>query len=155
MINLVHQNLQFILFADDIKLLMSSNNLEDLQQKLIFELAGLSCWFKANKLPLNLDKTSYIVIKWIDNCKFLGVYLDKNLSWSVHIDKISNKISKTIGVTPGIWYKFDSTTPLMLYVIEIATPELVFTATTDTAQWVQIYGLLRPTDDNDDEISTV
>ena len=29
-----------------------------------------------------------------------------------------------------------------------ATPELVFTATTDAAQWVQIYGLSRPTNAN-------
>ena len=110
--------LQFILFADDTNLFMSSNNLEDLQQKLISELAGLSCWFKANKLSLNLDKTSYMlfsgkgnrvpvanfslhmdntIIKRVENCKNLGVYLDGNLSWSVHVDKISNKISKTIG----------------------------------------------------------
>ena len=34
-------------------------------------------------------------------------------------------------------------------VIGTATPELVFTATTDAAQWVQIYGLLRPTDANE------
>ena len=31
------------------------------------------------------------------------------------------------------------------------TLELVFTATTDAAQWVQIYGLLRPTDAHDDD----
>ena len=34
-------------------------------------------------------------------------------------------------------------------VIRTATPELVFTVTTDAAKWVQIYGLLRPTDAND------
>ena len=34
-------------------------------------------------------------------------------------------------------------------VIETATPELIFTATTDAAKWVQIYGLLRPTDVNE------
>ena len=34
--------------------------------------------------------------------------------------------------------------------IGTATPELVFTATTDAAQWVQIYGLLRPTDSSDE-----
>jgi len=134
------KSLQFILFADDTNLFMSSNNLEDLQQKLISELAGLSCWFKANKLSLNLDKTSYMlfsgkgnrvpvanfslhidntIIKRVDNCKFLGVYLDENLSWSVHIDKISNKISKTIGVISRIRYKFDSTTLLMLYNIMV------------------------------------
>ena len=32
-----------------------------------------------------------------------------------------------------------------------ATSELVFTATKDAAQWVQIYGLLRPTVANDDD----
>ena len=40
------------------------------------------------------------------------------------------------------------TTPFTC-VIETATPELVFTAKTDAAKWVQIYGLLRPTDANE------
>ena len=31
-----------------------------------------------------------------------------------------------------------------------ATPDLVFTAKKDAAQWVQIYGIERPTDANDD-----
>ena len=31
-------------------------------------------------------------------------------------------------------------------VVGTATPELVFTTSSDAAQWVQIYGLLRPTD---------
>ena len=35
--------------------------------------------------------------------------------------------------------------------IGTAAPYLVFTATTDAAQWVQIYGLLRPTDANEDK----
>ena len=115
---------------------MSSNNLKDLEQKLISELAGLSCWFKANKLSLNLDKTSYMlfsgkgnrvpvanfslhidntIIKRVKNCTYLGVYLNENISWSIHIDKISNKISKTIGVISRIRYKFDSSNLLMLH----------------------------------------
>ena len=57
---------------------------------------------------LHIDNT---IIKQVDNCKFLG----ENLSWSVHIDKIFNKISKTIGVISRTWYKFDSTILLMLY----------------------------------------
>ena len=36
-------------------------------------------------------------------------------------------------------------------VLGTATPESVFTATKAAAQWVQIYGLLRPTDANDDD----
>ena len=101
------KSLQFILFVDDTNLFMSSNNLEDLQHKLISELAGLSCWFKANRLSLNLDKPSYMlflskcyrvpvanfslhientIIKRSDNCKFLAVNLDETFFWSVHID---------------------------------------------------------------------
>ena len=38
----------------------------------------------------------------------------------------------------------------IMVVVGTATPELVFTATTDAAKWVQIYGLLRPTDANDE-----
>ena len=34
-------------------------------------------------------------------------------------------------------------------VVGTATPELVFTVTTEAAKWVQIYGLLRPTDANE------
>ena len=40
-------------------------------------------------------------------------------------------------------------------VVGTAPPELVFTATTDAAQWGQIYGLLRPTDVNDIYITTL
>ena len=39
-----------------------------------------------------------------------------------------------------------------LYVPSVAwtaTPELVLTATTDAAQWLQIYSLSRPTDANE------
>ena len=55
------KSLQFILFADDTNLFMSSNNLKNLQQKLILDLGGPVCWFKANKLSLNLNKKSYML----------------------------------------------------------------------------------------------
>ena len=46
----------------------------------------------------------------------------------------------------------DQLQPLhVLSVVGTATSELVFAATKDAAQWVQIYGLSRPTDANDDE----
>ena len=31
-----------------------------------------------------------------EGCKFLGVYLDENLSWQNHINHISKKISKSL-----------------------------------------------------------
>ena len=72
---------------------------------------------KCSRVPvanfsLHIDNT---IIKRLDYCEFLCVFLDENLSWSVHIGKICNTISKTIGVISRILYKFDSTTLLMPY----------------------------------------
>ena len=52
--------------------------------------------------------------------------------------------------TPASPHGVDTTQPSHVpSVIGTATPKLVFTATTDAAKWVQIYGLLRPTDANE------
>jgi len=50
--------LKFILFADDTNLFYSSKSISDLQHVLNHEMAALSEWFKANRLSLNIDKTS-------------------------------------------------------------------------------------------------
>ena len=68
-------------------------------------MLGLSDWFKANKLPLNVKKSNYVIFKpkqrseefdlniEINGYKmirtkevtFLGVILDENLSWKSYI----------------------------------------------------------------------
>ena len=48
---------------------------------------------KANKLKLNLrniEEKNYI--------KYLGIYIDKNLSLALHIQHINSKISKNLGI---------------------------------------------------------
>ena len=81
-------------------------------------------WFQANKLTVNLSKTKFILfgsrqrltnstttrleqdlnlkfgrqIDRVTHTKFLGLVLDENLSWSFHIDSISRKIAKSIGI---------------------------------------------------------
>ena len=85
------------------------------------ELSKISLWFKANKLSLNVTKTKYslfhpaakkrflkdpIPTLKMDNTaidrenvtKFLGVLIDENLSWKPHINNVSTKISKSIGI---------------------------------------------------------
>ena len=51
-------------------------------------------------MPLNLPQIfiDNIEIKRDSVTKFLGVYLDENITWKHHIDYISTKISKNIGV---------------------------------------------------------
>ena len=76
-------------------------------------MLGLNSWFKANKMTLNTDKTSFIIfkskylhipnipneIKFLntkinraEQVKFLGITLDENLSWDTHINEICNKL---------------------------------------------------------------
>jgi hypothetical protein len=110
--------LNFILFADDTNLFLSHNYLSFMMNTINSELLKLSEWFKANKLSINIQKSSYMIFKTrqkryipefsieINNTKikrvnevvFLGVVLDENLSWKRHISHISRKISKSIGI---------------------------------------------------------
>ena len=85
------------------------------------ELEHISNWFKANKLSLNINKTKWliihssakkrqmpsslpelsidkIIIKRDTTLKFLRVLIDENLTWKNHIDYVSSKISKNIGI---------------------------------------------------------
>ena len=74
-------------------------------------------WLKHNKLSLNIEKTKCMVFHTkqksvpihnfsintapIDNVtsfKFLGIVLDCNLSWKNHIDFVTAKLSKVIGI---------------------------------------------------------
>ena len=82
------------------------------------ELQKFSIWLRANKLSLNLDKTKFMIFKprqknqqtnfkivlnnreliQTNEIVFLGVILDEHLTWKSHINHVSNKISKSIGI---------------------------------------------------------
>ena len=126
-INDIHQSsdkLNFFLFADDTTLLFAHKNLKVLEQVINSELTKVSEWLIANKLSLNIKKSNYVIfcpkqkkvnreisIKMYDTSanrycsverkdfvKFLGILIDCNLKWKHHIDFVSLKISKTIGI---------------------------------------------------------
>ena len=82
------------------------------------ELKKVKKWLDANCLALNIDETNFVIFhspsiklpepviirfcrKKIqrENCvKFLSVLLDCNLSWKYHINELSKKLSRTIGI---------------------------------------------------------
>ena len=85
------------------------------------ELRKVANWFKGNKLSLNISKTKYSLFHstrkrkdirnilpplHIDNVpikrefvtKLPGVYLDENIFWKHHINTVSTKLSKSIGI---------------------------------------------------------
>ena len=112
--------LKFIQYADDTNLLslqfkVNENSVEILNR----ELQKVHTWLLINKLSINIKKTKFMVfhnknkyinyktvklnlleysIERVEQYNFLGVTLDKNLNWKPHIDNISIKLSRAVGI---------------------------------------------------------
>ena len=109
-LNLEHT--QVILFADNTTIYMGHRNLNYLSWCLEQDMNNVNDWFLANKLTLNINKSSCVLfnknkskaslsIKINNNpvpqhsqVKFLGVWLDENLDWNYHCNTILNKIKR-------------------------------------------------------------
>ena len=108
-----------VMVADDTNLFLSEKNIRELFQQTNKELKSVSTWFKANKLSIIIDKIKWTIFYptskkrfmptefpelFIDGItlervtKFLGVIIDENVTWKAHINTISTKISKSIGI---------------------------------------------------------
>ena len=94
----------------------------------------LSDWVNTNKLSLNVKKTQYMLfagrkninneqgicinkalINKTDQAKFLGVIITETLSWQSHINYISKKISKSIGIIYKLSKYLNRNTLISLY----------------------------------------
>ena len=104
--------LKFHLFADDTSIFFSHKNLSQLQLIVNDELSKVSDWLVANKLTLNVDKSNFLIISPLiknktneiklainnkliaqkDCIKYLGVLLDKDISWKQHIQQVNRNI---------------------------------------------------------------
>ena len=104
---------------------MSGKDPDMLNQLINTEMEKVQSWFLANKLQINYTKTSYMIfksrnlnfdhnlinininnteIKRVNHVKFLGVVIDDNLTWKEHINCISLKISRSIGILNSLKY---------------------------------------------------
>ena len=110
--------LKFYLFADDTNIYYEAENLKNLQSIVNKGLKKLYQWLLVNRLALNIGKTNFITfhpynkplnrsITLLINkkalseekyVKYLGVLIDSSLSWKFHIDNLSKKIARAIGV---------------------------------------------------------
>ena len=116
-LSLVCDRLISILFADDTNMFMSSKDVHSLQTVINQELTLVSKWLKVNKLSLNIKKTHFMIfsnksdvcgqidikidgepIQAVGKTKFLGVIIDKNLTWKDHILCVSGKIARGLGM---------------------------------------------------------
>ena len=53
--------LEFHLFADDTNVFLSDTNIQKLELNLNIELGKVGHWLNANKLSLNIEKTSFVI----------------------------------------------------------------------------------------------
>ena len=107
-----------LLFADDTSIFLSHTDQDYLISTMNDELEKINIWMKTNKLSVNIGKTNYIIfrpkqksismnlpilfdtkpIKRVNVVKFLGIFINENISWKCHIDHVCNNISKSIGI---------------------------------------------------------
>ena len=55
------------------------------------------------------------ILEQVDNTKFLGVYIDQHLTWKTHVNFITAKISKSVGLLYKAKYYLPSKSLLTLY----------------------------------------
>jgi len=96
---------------------MNSTNSQLTNNQINLELERVNEWLDLNKLSLNVSKTKFMIfhpqnkrvlipnleikgekIEYVSEFDFLGIVLDTQLKWKAHLNKISKKISKAIGI---------------------------------------------------------
>ena len=108
------------MYADDTHITYAGSDLHLIQSSLSHDLEKLSKWLVSNRLTLNATKTEFMLIgsrqrlstlsdtleisidnipiEQVSSVKSLVIYIDENLTWHSHIDKLSEKIASAIGV---------------------------------------------------------
>lgn len=103
-----------VLYADDTSISQEGDSVEELQFKLDEVIQKFMTWCYRNKLILNAEKTVLVQffgrkrietplnviinnfpLQPTDSTKFLGIYIDFELNWKVHIDNVIKNLSKT------------------------------------------------------------
>ena len=123
-------------FADDTFVLCSGKKLKSIETTINTELKHVVKWLRLNRLSLNSDKTELIFfhskrrnfnyhdisIKFdntklipVDCVKYLGMYIDKYLSWDSHINQLCSKLSRANGIISKLRHNAPIHTCLQVY----------------------------------------
>ena len=102
--------MRFVHFAGDTTVFASDSDINNVHATVNRELVGKKDnWLKANRLSLNVSKTSYMIISnqkyaidirirdsiltKVSTVKFLGVTLDEIITFNDHVKNVTTKIS--------------------------------------------------------------
>jgi hypothetical protein len=112
----------YTLYADDLCFYIGGNNIEEIENKLNMTLQKLSLWFDDNDLILSIDKTKAMLIRKpglkikkelqlayrgspIENVakfKYLGIWIDINMNFNEHLNKVTKKLTSTVSLVTRI-----------------------------------------------------
>jgi hypothetical protein len=115
-------------------MLITANNLNDLQTKFNSTLNYMNEWFSVTGLSLNIDETNTVkfssnhlqnylfqitnqnkTMQAASNIKFLGLELDQHMNWKNHILKILPKMSRACYAVRSMYHFSSLTTLTMVY----------------------------------------
>ena len=131
----ISKHLTFYLFAEDTNIYYESSDFTNVQKVVNRELRKVREWLEANRLALNIDKTSFVIfhfqkgkitdhivlrigrkkINQESSVKFLGVLLDSDLSWKSHLSELSKKLARTAGLFYKVRHYAPTDTLTLIY----------------------------------------
>ena len=137
---------QPILYADDTTLCFKNNSVQSVFDNANINLENFNQWAMANRLSINSDKTNFMLfsnltlpnplpnitlngysIEHLDSTMFLGLKIDCKLRFDDHVEIISSKIAKSIGIIKHIANLIPVSTLLSLY-YALIHPYLIYAA---------------------------
>ena len=107
------------MYADDTTLYCCLEDINHVNKQAILnqELDQIHNWLIANGLKLNTNKSKYMVfakpnrnipiielhidtanINKVQNFNFLGLHVSSDITWNLHMDEVSKKISRITGI---------------------------------------------------------
>ena len=126
-------NMTSYLYADDTAIFIEDKNERELQQTLNTLMPKIAVWFMANQLSLNTEKTYYQVysnkkmpitlsvqlaraeIKRVATVKYLGMFIDDDMKWNTHINKLYTVLCRNVGIINRLKYFLSANHLLLLY----------------------------------------
>jgi exonuclease III len=129
-----HPDVIPVIYADDTSVLLIADNENELIYKINLTLDYMTGWFSVNNLTLNMEKTNIvkfssnkresknlqityhnILLSSVNNIKFLGLQLDENINWEMHVQKILPKLCSACYLIRRMYPFFDINTLKMIY----------------------------------------
>ncbi len=107
------------MYADDTALLSTGDNLTDIQNNIQQDMSKQSQWFDTNRLNLNKSKSKTMLftsnksklknanlkikvgnetLESVNSFKYLGVELDRHMTFNNHIDRLCSKVNQCTGL---------------------------------------------------------